>query len=510
LIDARIRQRWLQGIYQLSSRYLMKPSNKWSAAQFDQGARITLIFVILLIAGSVGQVAYRFTLPTDGWSVMSGGPTEAEDANWTYLRNLVGVPSPLQENDVVLAVEGQTVRDTASYDTLTSPPNWAAGQTVEMLILRDGQEMTVAVPVVRWTVAAWLRKNVTSPTGALYLLGALIFAAIGFFTFFKRPELPSARALLVLSVAYLCPSITSTLPDGLSTAFDPLAFYLVVFYGYAIFGTLLAPSLLAFTLHFPHTKPLIARNSWLGYLPVMWGLIIAIFVFVLDLGIVGWLGTMAAMALSILSLFHSGFTQRDAVSRAQLRWAIGGFVLGLGLALLTFPSAFGWVDDPFWAALLGSGVNLGFPVIGLSLAMAILRYRLFDIDVIIRRTLVYSILTALLALTYFGLVTLSQSLTQQMLAERSPLVIVISTLVIAALFTPLRQRVQAFVDRRFYRQKYDAQHTLDAFAATLRDEVDLDRMTGELIAVVEKTVQPEQVGLWLQPMPPTRKEYSHD
>jgi hypothetical protein len=311
----------------------MRESDKQPAAQFDRGARVTLIFAIVLILGSVGQLAYRFTLPTDGWAVMSGGPTEAEEANWMYLRNLVGAPSSIQENDAILAVEGQSVRDTASYATVSRPHNWAIGQSVAMVILRNGQEMTVAVPVVHWTAAAWLRQNVTSPTGAIFLLGALIFAAIGFFTFFKRPELPSARALLVLSSAYFSQSITSTLPDGLSTAFDPLAFYLVVFYGYAIFGTLLAPSLLAFTLHFPHTKPLIARNPWLGYVPVVWGLVIAIFVFPLDLGIVGWLGTMAATALSILSLIHSGFTQRDAVSRAQMRWAVGGFVLGLALVL---------------------------------------------------------------------------------------------------------------------------------------------------------------------------------
>jgi hypothetical protein len=490
-------------------KHLMREAIAQSETQFDRGAHITLIFVAALILVSVGQLAYRFTLPTDGWSVLSGGPTEEEEANWVYLHNLVGAPSPIRENDAILAVEGQSVRDTASYATLTKPFNWAAGQTVEMVVLQDGQEVTIAVPVVHWTAAAWLRRNVTSPTGAIYLLGALIFAAVGFFTFFKRPELPSARALLVLSSAYLALSITSSLPDGLSTAFDPLAFYLVVFYGYAIFGTLLAPSLLAFTLHFPRTKPVIVRNPWLGQIPVALGILIAICVFLLGLGIVGWLGTMAMIAVSILSLIHSGFTQRDAISRAQMRWAIGGFVLGLGLALLTFPPAFGWVDDPFWAALLSSGVNLGFPVIGLSLAMAILRYRLFDIDVIIRRTLIYSILTALLALTYFGLVTFSQSLTQRMLSEHSPLVIVISTLVIAALFTPLHRRVQAFVDRRFYRQKYDAQRTLDAFAATLRDEVDLDRMTAELVAVIEKTVQPEQVGLWLQPAAPVGKVDRH-
>jgi hypothetical protein len=174
--------------------------------------------------------------------------------------------------------------------------------------------------------------------------------------------------------------------------------------------------------------------------------------------------------------------------------------------LLNFLVTFGVVPEPLTTIV--SVVSLqGFTIIGLSLAVAILRYRLFDIDLIIRRTLVYSILTALLALTYFGLVTLSQSLTQQMMGEQSPLVVVLSTLVIAALFTPLRRRVQSFVDRRFYRQKYDAQRTLDAFAATLRDEVDLDRMTGELVAVVEKTIQPEQIGLWLQPAAPVGKSH---
>ncbi len=132
----------------------------------------------------------------------------------------------------------------------------------------------------------------------------------------------------------------------------------------------------------------------------------------------------------------------------------------------------------------------------LSIAFAILRYRLWDIDHLIRRTLVYSILTGLLLLVYFGSVVALQSLVSAFGVQPSAFVTVVSTLAIAALFTPLRRRVQDFIDRRFYRQKYDAEQTLAAFAATARDEVDMDRLGAALVSVVEETMQPEQVSIW--------------
>ena len=156
-------------------------------------------------------------------------------------------------------------------------------------------------------------------------------------------------------------------------------------------------------------------------------------------------------------------------------------------------------DTPLRLLLLSTGFSLSFLLVPFSISVAVLRSHLFDIDVLINCTLVYGTLTATLVALYFGGIVLLQGLFVALTGEQSTLAVVASTLAIAALFNPLRRRIQSFIDRGFYRKKYDARKTLESFSTKLRDETDLDALSDDLVAVVRETMRPEHVTLWLCP-----------
>ena len=201
--------------------------------------------------------------------------------------------------------------------------------------------------------------------------------------------------------------------------------------------------------------------------------------------IIGILGSLASLVVR--------FVRSRGEERTRMKWLVYTAVMSISIVLLLSITL---GEDSRILSILASGVPTYLTV---AIGIAILRHRLFDIDIIIRRTLSYAVLTAVLGLVYFGGIVLLQNVAGGLFGStESPLIIVISTLAIAALFNPLRARIQEFIDRRFFRSKYNAEKTLVDFAAVARDEVDMVRLSDSLLSVIEKTIQPEQISLWLR------------
>lgn len=206
--------------------------------------------------------------------------------------------------------------------------------------------------------------------------------------------------------------------------------------------------------------------------------------------------------LGVYAMTYRYIRVSTGVERQQIKWVLAGLAAALLQSIIWFAVSSSFpVAQPSPGrslALLISLVSyvLGYGFFAYSFLVAMLRYRLWDVDILIRRTLQYTLLTGLLALVYFGSVVLLQTIFGSFTGEQSPAVIVLSTLLIAALFTPLRRRVQGWIDRRFFRRKYDAQQVLATFAMAARDETDLDILTRELQRVAEETMQPEGAGVW--------------
>jgi hypothetical protein len=195
------------------------------------------------------------------------------------------------------------------------------------------------------------------------------------------------------------------------------------------------------------------------------------------------------------------FRRSRGDERQQLKW----FAYAVGVMVFVFVT---WFSLTLLGLVEPTSLMYEAPLIGLPVAtgIAILRYRLYDIDVIVNRTLVYGSLTLVLAVMYFGGIVVLQRLFVTLTGEQSTLAVVASTLLIAALFTPLRRNIQSFIDRRFYRRKYDARKTLEAFSAKLREETDLDALHDDLVGVVRETMQPTHLSLWLRPETATERE----
>ena len=327
---------------------------------------------------------------------------------------------------------------------------------------------------------------------------AAIWCAVGFLIFWRRSD----DWLALLAAFFLVmQGITLTGNSLIALALTSPVF--AVPFGLVSF--LAGVSFSAFFLFFPNGR-LVPR--WMG-LVLLLDIIYVCFdnfpspISPFNANVPGWLNLPENLMFYGAIIFSQIYRYRRVstpTQRQQTKWVVFGVsvLVGVFLGLLLISS----IQSLYNTLFLNEAWTLILPIASLaipfSIWFSILRYRLYDIDILINRTLVYFSLTAILAVIYFGVIFALQSLFQGLFKQNNAVAIVVSTLVIFALFQPFRLRIQRFIDRRFYRNKYDAAKTLEAFSATLRNEVDLNQLREHLLNVVQETMQPAHVSLWLR------------
>jgi uncharacterized membrane protein len=240
------------------------------------------------------------------------------------------------------------------------------------------------------------------------------------------------------------------------------------------------------------------------FITLTWGLFPSLFSQLASpLGIFGAISAVCMCGSSFYAQFLRYQHYSSPLQKQQTKWFVFALAFLLVTTILSFflpvqPSHMPPPAESVRIDLAATANTVGSVVIPLAVGIAILRYRLWDVDIIIRRTLIYSTITAILVVFYFGTVIALQQLFRSLTGAGDDLAIIISTLALYALFNPLRHRVQDTIDRRFFRRKYNAQKVIERFATTVRDEVELEKLTGELLNIVNETMQPTSVSLWLK------------
>lgn len=424
----------------------MNKSSIATATSPSRAAKWLLVGVLVLNLFSLGLLIYRFTLPTDGWRVIEPDGFEANGI--IYQENVLGVASDLQAGDWVTAVNDNLIDNGELSTPAALRANWQAGNTMIYTVQRGEQTVRIAVPLVPGRVWPWLATAVSSLAAVLYYVGTAVFLAISYYTFWQRPQNSAAQALLVMAAFLLNILLTlDILPLGLADLYNPFANFATDVIVLGTFSLLLPPAFIRFGLVFPRPKPILSKYPWLAYLPYLVGT--GVLLLLLNQAFVwGWAWTGTAVLISLLLLLHNAFTMRDTVSRGQLGWAMGGASLGMGLFLLNYVGFFFAESSVSPMGQLLSGLSqLSFPLIGISLAVAVLRYSLFGIDRLVNRSLVYGGLTLTVVTIYVLVVGYLGYLFQ---TEANLTISLIATGVVAVLFDRLRGLLQRGVNRLMY------------------------------------------------------------
>ena len=455
-------------------------------AHRNRGSWLVMIALAMLLFAALLSLLYRWMLPTDGWTLDDSSNESILPA--VLKQDMLGLPNGLQPGDVVLRVKGIadfTSGNLSGVNSLSHADLWQPGVTMNYDVQRDRSMQTIPVTLGRWNLDGLLSAN--GGTSLLEWLRVVFQFLIGLYVFARRPGSAGAQVLLFLGVIEVAMTLVLVLPYGVGDLLNPFAVVSVALLGYFSWAVLLFPTILLLSLVFPKPKWSMRTHP----IPTLAVLYMAEFALVITRGVSDRIATISGYGivatfglLTVASAVHTVFISRkDAVLRAQVAWVGLGLVITAGtvaimnLIGLLAPGAADAGDAVFALA------RLALPV---TLAVAILRYRLFDIDVVINRALVYGGATMVILIMYIAIVGGVGALLN---TQGNPAVAFGAACVVAVIFQPLRGRMQRAINRLMYGQRDEPYAVLARFGRQLEATPALDTLLPAIIATIKDTLK---------------------
>jgi hypothetical protein len=464
-------------------------------------ARLVGALVAVYLLGLIGTWLVNLSVGDAG--IFRGARWQDGNGNLVVIDVVSGSPADragIREGDAIMAVNGQPVSDTTMLAWASRKPG-----DVTTFLVHPASDSFGNADRRDFEIIIQLASRLSMP---LFVVSLILYTVLGALAVgvaalaaLARPREQAALDFFIGMVCYATALWLDLWGNLLYLNWITQAFFYVF-----VFGT---SALLRLFLTFPVENGLLirARRAGPAWLRRIGG--VSVLMFLCPLAIItvlvqgpvihahaAFVVIIFMLGRMVFGLFRAYRTGPSEVARAQLRWIIAGLtlgVIGLGLGPESGISVF---NPQVWPIVFTVGAWTFFPI---SVTVAILRYHLWDIEILIHRSLVYTALTAALAAVYLIEVAVLGTLCRSLTAADSHITIIGSTVGIALLFDPFRQRVQAAIDRRFYRRRYNAERTLESFSSAVRDEVDLSSLFGRMLDVIQDTIQPADVSLWLNP-----------